>query len=213
MLSTKKRSQKTCSKCRVLLSQRNWPVYDQKIGRHICKACRKIEDKKYHKLDPDYARKQKNRYRMRRSAVILAYGNACSYSSEDGYAICGEDDYTKLTIIGDVNYLYNNVVQKTGYQVVCYNCSKSNSYKDKYALQYKKQVIDAYGKCCSECKEDRIERLTLNTFKRYRWLIRNQFPKDIGIQVLCYNCKHSKIAAQKLAIDEADFRIWPALKY
>jgi hypothetical protein len=161
---------------------------------------------------------------MRRSAVIFQYGNQC--------AQCGEDEYTKLTIdhkngggsahrremggAGIVDYLYNNLINKDGYQVLCYNCncSKNVIYKDKYALRDKKIVIEHYGSVCNDCKEDRIERLTIDhknndgaaqrkkygykTGSRfYRWAIKNAFPDNLGLQVLCFNCNCSKRAIEK----------------
>jgi hypothetical protein len=186
MTSTKKRGKKKCLKCATLLSSANWATYDQKKGHYICKTCRKSNDEKCHRADPNYAKKQRNRYRMRRSAVILAYGNACS--------ICGEDDYTKLTINGSVNYLYDNIVQKAGHQVICYNC-KQKPYKNKYVLKYKKQSTQLYGDCCRDCREDRIERL----------VITNE-------QLLCYNCYHSQKAEKELKAEET-LKSLPASKY
>lgn len=172
MSSTKKHRKKTCLKCGTLLSTKNWPVYDQKIGYYICKQCRKSVDEKYHQADSDYSLKQKNRYRMRRSAVILAYGNAC--------VTCGEDDYSKLLINGNINYLYNNIVQKEGHRVTCYNCNKK-PYTNKYALKYKIELIQSYGNCCQKCPEDRIERLTITDNE----------------ELLCYNCHMSELSAEK----------------
>lgn len=174
MPSTKKRQKRKCLKCSIPLSSKNWTTYDQKRGYYVCKQCRKGLDEKYHQADSDYAKKQKNRYRSRRSAVILAYGNAC--------VTCGEDDYTKLTINGDINYLYNNIVQKTGHQITCYNCSKK-PYKSKYALEYKIQLVQKHSGCCQECQEERVERLIII---------------DSGI-LLCYNCYMSQLAAEKFA--------------
>jgi hypothetical protein len=165
MVSTKK---STCIKCDVLLTLENWTIYDQKKSYYICATCRKSNDKKCHQIN-EYAKKQKGRYRMRRSAVILAYGNLC--------AICNEDDYTKLTINGDINFLYNNIIQKDGHKVLCYNCSKNKSNTS----QYKKKIVEMNGGCCQLCQEDRVNKLMLNTNK----------------QLLCYNCHYSQIAIAK----------------
>lgn len=173
MASTKKRRKKTCLKCGVSLTPKNWATYDQKKGYYICKPCRKLNDKKSHQADPDYSKKQNSRYRMKRSAVILAYGNAC--------CICGEDEYTKLTINGNINYLYDSIVQKTGYQVTCYNCYKGKPYKSKYSEAHRRKIIKYYGGCCKECQIDKIEMLTLSKNK----------------ELLCYNCKYSKLALEK----------------
>ncbi len=172
MTSTKKRQKIKCLKCRVPLSSKNWATYDQKRSYYVCKQCRKSLDEKYHQADEDYAKKQKNRYRSRRSAVILAYGNTC--------VACGEDDYTKLTINGDINYLYNNIVQKDGHRITCYNCSKK-PYTNKYTLEYKRQLVKMHGGRCQECSEDKIERLTVTTDDR----------------LLCYNCHMSQVYNEK----------------
>jgi hypothetical protein len=173
MASTKKQRKNKCLKCGISLTSKNWPVYDQNKSYYVCKLCRKRIDKKSHQADPDYSKKQNKRYRMKRSAVILAYGNAC--------CICGEDDYTKLTINGNVNYLYDNIVQKIGHQVKCYNCLNGKPYKNEYAEAYRKKIVKYYGGCCKECNEDKVERLTLTKNKK----------------LLCYNCKYSAIALKK----------------
>lgn len=225
MPSQKNASQKHCIKCDVLLTEDNWLNYLIKRGNYICTPCFREYGKTYHKSDPDYGKKQRNRHRMRRSAVIFHYGNQCVQ--------CGEDDYTKLTIdhkngngtthrkemtTNIIDYLYNNMVDKDGYQVLCYNCncSKDVVYKDKYALRDKKKVIEHYGNECLLCHEDRIERLTIDhsnndgTEQRkklkchtgsrmYRWLIKNNYPNKLGLRVLCYNCNCSKRALAKYA--------------
>lgn len=170
MVSTKKSN---CIKCDVLLTHENWANYDQNKKYYICIACRKDNDKKCHQTN-DYAKKQKGRYRMRRSAVILAYGNSC--------VICEEDDYTKLTINGDINFLYNNIVQKDGYKVTCYNCSKNKQPNSKY----KKKLVESHGGCCQLCQEDRIKRLMLN---------KNNI-------LLCYNCHYSQVATAKYDLED-----------
>lgn len=110
---------------------------------------------------------------MKRSAVILAYGNACS--------ICGEDEYTKLTINGDINYLYDNIVLKTGYQVLCYNCKHGKPFKNKYAEAYRSKIVKYHGGCCKICSINKTEALNL-TKERV---------------LLCYNCKFSKLWFEK----------------
>jgi hypothetical protein len=223
MDSQKNASQKYCIKCSVLLTEENWLNYLVKRSNYICTPCFREYGKTYHKSDPEYNKKQRNRSRMRRSAVIFQYGNQC--------VRCGEDDYTKLTIdhingggnshrkemsTNIIDYLYNNLVDKDGYQVLCYNCncSKNVVYKDKYALRDKKKAIEHYGNECLLCNEDRIERLTIDHgnndgaeqrkklkchtgSRMYRWLIKNNYPDNLGLQVLCYNCNCSKRATAK----------------
>lgn len=171
--STKKRRKRNCLKCGFSLTTKNWAECDQKKGYYVCKPCRKIVDQKAHQADPDYSKKQNGRYRMKRSAVIFAYGNACSN--------CGEDEYTKLTINGDINYLYDNIVLKTGYQVLCYNCRFGKTYSNKYAELQRRKLVKYYGGCCKECKIDKIEYLNLTKNK----------------EILCHNCKYSRLWIEK----------------
>jgi len=67
------------------------------------------------------------------------------------------------------------------------------------------KVIEAYGWKCACCEENKYEFLTINHNgseehkstergsggKLYRWLIKNNFPKD-SYQLLCYNCNYAK---------------------
>ncbi len=74
--------------------------------------------------------------------------------------------------------------------------------------QYKQKVVDEYGGKCVCCGESTIEFLTIDHInnngaqirketkqgtggKLYRWLIKNNFPKD-NYQLLCYNCNCAK---------------------
>ena len=201
MSPQKKRSPKSCLKCSVLLTRYNWNIYDKKNKHHICKNCRQEQDKIRQEANPDYNKKQYERYRERRSAVIFYYGNQC--------AKCQEEDYSRLTIYRmsggnvDINYLYNNLVSKNEYQVICYNC-RCQPGKDKYALKNKRAAIAHYGGYCPDCNEDNIDKLTLNhqvSAKFYRQLVQNGFP-DLGLQVLCFNCYHSKIETAKYSLED-----------
>ena len=211
MASQKKDDPKQCIKCHHLLTDKNWNTYDKNVSHYICSLCRKEQDRKRYSSNSDYNKKQINRYHRRRSVVIHEYGDYC--------AICGTDDYEKLTIenINNkkikslIDYLYNQPPLKNEYQVLCYNCSanKNIKYKDKYFLNNKKLVINKYGNKCCECDEDRITLLTIGykndngVEKRrhsksgtgsilYRWIIKNNFPIDM--QVLCYNCNQLILA-------------------
>lgn len=219
MVSQKNTSLKHCIKCLVELTDINWLSYLVKRSNYICTPCFRQYGKQYHKSDLNYAQKQLNRYYARKSAVIHYYGDRCGQ--------CSEDEYEKLTIdhinnngathrrqmtTNIFDYLYNNLIDRDGYQVLCYNCNctKSILFKDKYHLKYKNKVIDAYGSGCAECKISDIKYLTIDHknndgadqrkklkcgtgSKFYRWLIKNNFP-DLGLQVLCYNCNCSKIS-------------------
>jgi hypothetical protein len=64
------------------------------------------------------------------------------------------------------------------------------------------EIIDAYGGKCECCKENRVEFLCVDhidgngarhrrevgqSLKFYRWLKKNNFPKD-NFRLLCWNC-------------------------
>jgi hypothetical protein len=92
------------------------------------------------------------------------------------------------------------------------------TYKDKYALRDKKKVMEHYGDECKECRENRIERLTIDHqnndgaeqrrklkcstgVRMYRWLIKQDYPTNLGLQILCYNCNCSKRANAKYELE------------
>jgi hypothetical protein len=106
-------------------------------------------------------------------------------------------------------------------QYVCKRCRKirdKKRYENRrelirskqrmYDLSVKIKIIMAYGGKCECCGENNIEFLTIDHIhnngaqdrknngnklggKLYRWLIKNNFPKD-EYQLLCYNCNCSK---------------------
>ena len=185
MQSQKNSSLKHCIKCAVLLKGENWLFYLKQRSNYICTPCFRKQDNERHRSDPEYNKKQKVRYHERRSAVICSYGDQCLQ--------CGEDRYEALTVIGDVDLLYNNKVNPDRCVVYCYNCyfNKTCSSKDKYYIKNKTSVIEYYGGQCVKCKEDRIARLTINKpefgtgTKLYRYLVKN---KITDVDVMCYNC-------------------------
>jgi hypothetical protein len=78
----------------------------------------------------------------------------------------------------------------------------------KYELSNKIKIIKEYGGKCICCGENELEFLTIDHInnngaeerkitkqgtggKLYRWLIKNNFPKD-NYQLLCYNCNCAK---------------------
>ena len=193
-----------------MLTSKNWKKYLQKRSNYICTPCFQKYCKYYHDQDGYYNHKQAARYQERKSAVIFSYGNSC--------AVCTEDDYEKLRIRANINQLYNSVVDKNNYTVLCYNCYGLQfiKYKDKYLLRDKQLVVNHYGNQCLECTEDRIEILNVDyknnngaELRRqlsvttgadlYRWLISNNYPDNLGIQILCYNCQRAKMYALKIA--------------
>lgn len=225
MESQKNSDLKYCHKCSVILTDENWLKYLQLPTRrhHICTTCYREYCKKLHQKDPKYNDKQLARTRFRKSAVIFAYGNECAECLENNYNKLTIDhinnDGTKhRKEVGNIyEYLYNNTPDKNKYQVLCYNCSCSKNviYKDKYALRDKTKVIENYGYICVECKEDRIERLIIDHsnnngvqqrrqlkyhtgVRMYRWIIKNNYPKNLGLQILCFNCNRNKLLIKNI---------------
>lgn len=106
-------------------------------------------------------------------------------------------------------------------QYICKNCHKirdKQKYIDRkelirerqriYDMSVKMKVIEAYGRKCACCDEKITEFLTIGHIngyksednknngkksggKLYRWLIKNNFPKE-NYQILCYNCNCAK---------------------
>lgn len=97
-------------------------------------------------------------------------------------------------------------------QYVCKQCRKlrdKKRYVDRkelireqqriYDLSVKIKIIEGYGGKCACCDESSIEFLTIDHInndnksggKLYRWLIKNNFPKE-NYQILCYNCNYAK---------------------
>jgi hypothetical protein len=81
---------------------------------------------------------------------------------------------------------------------------------DRKALNYADmiRVLAEYGGICQCCGENKIQLLTIDHINNdgaehrkinnikggtsfYRWIVRNNFPKDI-LQILCFNCNCSK---------------------
>lgn len=213
MKSQKKSSQPQCIKCAVMLTAENWPIYLKPRSNYICLTCYRIQNKVRQNRDPLFNKKQKDRYRMRRSAVIQSYGDCCKYCGEDRYEFLtidhingGNKHEKEMNYNNMIDYLYNNKINLDGYQVLCYNCNYSKNYtgKDKHYAKDKASAIKNYGGWCQECKEDRIERLTIDHIKNdgaeqrkklnygtgakfYRYLKKNGYP-NLGLQVICYNC-------------------------
>jgi len=209
-----------CIQCTVILTKDNWHTSLSKKGHRLCKRCKYIRRaKEYQQRKEIELVVQKHRKLLEKQTVINFYGNIC--------ANCGFTDITKLTIdhidntgskhrktgIGDIyGWLYRNNFPIDNFQLLCYNCNctKNVTYKDKYNLKNKIQVINNYGGSCKECGIIDIKYLTIDHSNNdgaeqrrnlscgkgslfYRWLIKHNFPKNLGLQVLCYNCNCGKI--------------------
>ena len=88
-------------------------------------------------------------------------------------------------------------------------CRETRLRKNKeYERKCKQKIIDAYGGKCQCCGESIFEFLSIDHInndgaqerkikkngtggKLYRWLIKNNYPKD-NYQLLCFNCNCSK---------------------
>jgi hypothetical protein len=90
------------------------------------------------------------------------------------------------------------------------NLDKRLAYAIKYRRITKNKVIGAYGGECAICGEKHFECLIIDhsngdggVFRKsvskycgsgvgfYRWTIKNNYPKDIGLRILCWNCNCS----------------------
>lgn len=121
----------------------------------------------------------------------------------------------------ELNEKNSNVYDKQHSKYVCLSCLKQRNQeryidnKDSirkrqrlYEKQNKIKVIENYGGKCVCCDEDKFEFLTIDHIKDngaierkitkqgtggkiYRWLIKNNFPKE-NYQLLCFNCNCSK---------------------
>jgi hypothetical protein len=80
---------------------------------------------------------------------------------------------------------------------------RQKEYARTYNMKIKLQAVEAYGGQCECCAETMLEFLTIDhknrdgkTHRRdgygggrfYQWLIREGFPQDLGLRVLCMNC-------------------------
>ena len=89
----------------------------------------------------------------------------------------------------------------------CAECRRQRSVRD-YRTK-RDQCVEAYGRACAYCGEDRVEYLAFDHVNddgkdhRYEegsnrvsgpalltWMIKNEYPASI--QLLCHNCNHAK---------------------
>lgn len=215
-----------CNKCNVVLNNSNWKSYYQKRKYYICNECISIHLKNKYKNNKDYHNlNQANRLYKQRKSVIEKYGNKCNYCEESEYSKLtidhvngGGNKHRKLSNV--IYELYSNQINEE-YQILCYNCncSKNILYIDKYNLKAKQLVLNHYGLFCRECGEDRIGRLTIDHIdndgasqrkefgcgtgsKFYKWLIKSEYPDNLNLQTLCFNCNCSKLNNKKRRSEE-----------
>lgn len=73
-------------------------------------------------------------------------------------------------------------------------------WRKNYQQKVKQEIMNMYGKICSCCGESKLTFLTIeHSFKDgnktsrrgqelYFWLRKNNFPQNLGLEVLCWNC-------------------------
>jgi hypothetical protein len=115
---------------------------------------------------------------------------------------------TKCKETKPVSQFRRHAAYKGGRHSHCIPCEKTyqksrNAEKRERNRQIKQEVIEHYGGVCSCCGEDIQAFLTIDHVKQngsehrkkhglspgtdtYKWIKRNNYPKDF--QVLCFNC-------------------------
>jgi len=87
-------------------------------------------------------------------------------------------------------------------------CEDCVDVQVKRRRELKKKVIQAYGGVCACCKVTEWEFLTVEHTRNdgaehkrqlgfygneyYKWLERENYPKDLGLEILCMNCNFAK---------------------
>lgn len=88
------------------------------------------------------------------------------------------------------------------------------------SAEAKRLVFNEYGRACVCCGEDGESFLTIDHINNdgaehrrrigngglYRWLIKNEFPKD-NFQTLCYNCNNSKRVNKGICAHKTGLRL------
>lgn len=92
-------------------------------------------------------------------------------------------------------------VQKRWYEKNKKNIREyQKEYHKKYIRQLKQDMLDAYGNICGCCKESKFEflsidhingngrshRQSIHSTNIYKWLKKNNYPKEF--RILCMNC-------------------------
>jgi hypothetical protein len=129
--------------------------------------------------------------------------NKCKYCE----ILLTTNNWTKYNL-DHSKYICNNCCNEYNKKRYVNNKEKIREQQKKYELNNKKIIIEQYGGKCICCGESHLEFLTIDHInndganerkitkqgtggKLYRWLIKNNFPKD-NYQLLCYNCNCSK---------------------
>jgi hypothetical protein len=211
-----------CRKCNILLTNNNWTP-GRRIGKnYICQSCavivRKISYDGRKEIEQSV---QKARAKFEKQETIKFYGSSCASCglNEIKKLTIDHIDNTggkhRKTGIGDIyGWLYRNKFPTDNFQLLCYNCNctKTIAFNDKHHLRNKEKVMAAYGGQCNDCGVSELKYLTIDHSNNdgaeqrrslscgkgsifYRWLIANNFPKNLGLQVLCYNCNCSKLTS------------------
>ena len=209
-----------CNKCNQQLNNDNWTPGRQKVGNYICQTCAAPMRKKSYEsrkiVELAVSRKLRKLYKQK---VFDFYGGRCVSCGIDDLKkltidhIDNSGGKHRRSGVDDIyRWLFLNNFPKDNYQILCYNCncSKGIQFKDKYHLKNKITVMNAYGGSCVSCGISDVRYLTIDHLNNdgaeqrrnlgcgkgttmYRWLIKNLFPKNLGLQVLCYNCNCSKL--------------------
>jgi len=105
---------------------------------------------------------------------------------------------------------YETTPQMKEYRELQVKSLERKGYKKRYAQDLKTKVIVHYGGKCACCGESNLAFLTIDHVNNdgaehrkqisscrggsrfYQWLIKNNFPEEPKLQVLCWNCNHAK---------------------
>lgn len=169
-----------CKKCSILLTDKNWQPSSKRRRYYICTSC---------KSATNIIQQNKIRASVSKLDDIYDRGGFCV----DCYSLLTRDNWMKSSAVKQDH--------------ICKACHSGRAGVDKKNV--KSQVMDAYGGKCQCCGETCISMLTIDHIddsgskhrattnligdKIYRWLRRNNYPKD-NYQVLCFNCNISKHA-------------------
>jgi len=149
------------------------------------------------------------RIEYRKQMIANGFCYRCSKKPKNGYKHCSEclEKIKSKRKIQRKQRVKNNKCKECGKQNnkngKCKICIEKRKQKNIMNLKYNKyKALEAYGGKCVCCKEDNIQFLTIDhgnndgkqhrieikTSKIYRWIVKNNFPQNIGLRVMCWNC-------------------------